>query len=249
MTWSLPSDRQARLALALDYPYAAPDRSYLLAGGEVLPLPRQASDDLYAGRHAVLAHGSNRAPAHLLRKFGSKAQIPVTYGWLSGYDVVYGAHVARYAAVTATLAAARGCRVRVALNWLSGEDLAAMHESERMNYSYGRLPAEVFAAEEGPNPQELTLYAGNHGALLLDGAAVAIEAVTAVDRPHRAMSQRRLQEDLASRFAPHLPLEESLLQRIEDAEVRRAFAARLQGSGLESLTGFQSLHRLDGNFA
>ncbi|MEO1192203.1 MAG: hypothetical protein AAFY02_10630 [Pseudomonadota bacterium] len=245
MIWSLPRTRDERLALALDYPYDAPAGSYHLNRGEVDPLDSAEAAHLTEGRTAVLAHGSNRAPAHLLRKFGPEASLPVTYGWLSGYDVVFGAHVARYGAITATLASAPGCRVRLAATWLTSEQLALMHESERMNYTYGRLPAAAFAAEVGPEPEELTLYAGNQGALLLDGQPVGLAALEAQGRPHPALTQRALQRQLH----PGPGLEETLLARMEDRALRAAFAASLIGQGLDALTGFEPLARLDGAFA
>lgn len=244
MSWALPVEPEELLELALEYPYEAPDTSYLLEAGALKPLTTAALA-LCLGRYPVVAHGSNRAPAQLLRKFGTAATIPVTYGWLSGYDVVFGAHVSRYGAITSTLHAASGCQVRVAVTWLSRQQLARMHETERLNYTYGRLPAATFLPEAGPRPASLAAYLGNRGALLLDGRPVAIEGLEAEGRPHPAMSQRALQRRLAERFEPGRPLAEVVLERIARAEVRSAFTLALPASGPESLDAFEPLQRLD----
>ena len=89
MPWKLPESDRELLALAKSYPFPAPEGSYLFSGGEAGPI---APAD-FAGRVPVLAHGSNRSPEQLRRKFGTAAEIPVTYGWLADYDVVYSAHI------------------------------------------------------------------------------------------------------------------------------------------------------------
>lgn len=249
MTWALPDDAEARLALALHYPYADPGFSYLLTAGEARPLDDAVSPSLFAGRHAVVAHGSNRAPQQLLRKFGGRATLPVTYGWLRGYDVVYGAHVARYGAVTSTLIGVALCAARIALTWLDGAQLRAMHASERMNYTYGLLPPSAFEPEIGPRPERLGVYVGNKGALLLDDAPVGLALVEARRRPHRALAQLALQERLHRERGEALSLREAVLARIEDAERRAAFAAGLRAAGLEGLAGFRPVMRLDSSLS
>ena len=105
MPWALPGDEAGLLALATDYPYAAPDESYLFALGEARGLSAAGWRGYDFGpRVPVLAHGSNRSPQQLFRKFGRDAEIPVTYGRLAGFDVVYAAHVARMLALMGTAA-------------------------------------------------------------------------------------------------------------------------------------------------
>jgi len=256
LVWSLPSDRAGLLALATDYPYGAPPRSYLFHGGATRDLAA-ADQALFAGRRPVLAHGSNRSPAQLARKFldacfggareGDAAAIPVTYGWLAGYDVVFAAHVARYGAVTSTLAAAPGVRARVAVTWLTPEQLAYMHETERMNYSYGDLDGGRFLPEAGPQPGRLAAYIGNHGALRLDGALVGMAAIAAEGRRYPALQQLEMQRRLAAAHHPGEDLETLLLARIADPAQRRRFEAKLR-AGLQdaALEGFRLLARLDG---
>lgn len=253
MAWSLPEDPAALLALGRDYPYEAPAQSYLFRAGqaELLDGDAWAAVD-FAGRSAVLAHGSNRSPAQLARKFLDRAysgsdSIPVVYGWLKGYDVVFAAHVARYGAVTSTLYHAPAVRSRVAVTWLAQEQLRYMHETERMNYSYGRLPAGAFSPEVGPVPASLYVYVGNHGPLLLDGHPVGLAAVEAEGRPWPSRRQDEMQELLCKLFDEGEGWEELLRLRIAEPERRRAFEQRLRGQAARpALDGFEFLERLDG---
>ena len=97
MPWPLPTSETELLALAKSYPFAAPTQSYLFRNGAAAPSdPALSAPDCYDGRTAVIAHGSNRSPDQLLRKFGASAEIPVTRAWLADYDVVFSAHVIGY---------------------------------------------------------------------------------------------------------------------------------------------------------
>ncbi|HKY94102.1 MAG TPA: hypothetical protein VJL84_02305 [Kiloniellales bacterium] len=256
MPWSLPEDPAALLALGRDYPYAAPAQSYLFRDGEVSTPDADGWTKVdFAGRTAVVAHGSNRSPAQLARKFMDRAyhgdtSVPVVYGWLAGYDVVYAAHVARYGAVTSTLYHAPGVRSRIAVTWLAHEQLAYMHQTERMNYSYGRLPPGSFSPEVGPAPRSLYAYVGNHGPFLLDGRPTALAAVEAENRPWPARRQDEMQDFLAKLFHPGEAWEELILLRIAQPEQRRSFETRLRStSAPAALAGFELLERLDGEAA
>ena len=85
----------------------------------------------------MLAHGSNRAPEQLGRKF-PKGQIPVTRGWLKDHIVVYAACLTRYGACPSLLWSFPGAEVQVSINWLTPEQLGIMHRTEG-NYAFGRL--------------------------------------------------------------------------------------------------------------
>jgi hypothetical protein len=254
LPWSLPEDPAALMALGRDYPYAAPSQSYLFREGEV-ETPDNAgwAEVDFAGRTAVLAHGSNRSPAQLARKFMDRAwrgdtTVPVVYGWLDGYDVVYAAHVARYGAVTSTLCHAPGVRARVAVTWLAPEQLAYMHETERMNYSYGRLPPGAFRPEVGPAPASLYVYVGNHGPFLVDGRPTALAAIEAENRPWPARRQDEMQDFLAKLFHPGEAWEALILLRIAEPQQRQSFERRLRASSApRPLDGFELLERLDGD--
>ena len=254
MPWSLPEDPAALLALGRDYPYAAPAQSYLFRDGRVeMPDGDAWATVDFADRTAVLAHGSNRSPDQLARKFMDPAYrgdtaVPVVYGWLADYDVVYAAHVARYGAVTSTLFHAPGVQARVGVTWLAAEQLAYMHETERMNYSYGRLPPGSFRPEAGPAPASLYAYIGNHGPFLLDGRPIGLAAVEAEGRPWPARRQDEMQNFLAKLFHPGEAWEALIMLRIAEPEQRRAFEARLRSAVSPlALDGFELLERLDGD--
>lgn len=229
MPWPLPKSAADRLSLALDYPYAAPERSYLFAEGREQPI--EAAD--YRARTPVLAHGSNRAPAQLLRKFGADCEIPVTYAWLDDHDVVYAAHVTRYGAISSTLRRAPGCRVRVALTWLTELQLHRMHETEgAASYPFGRLEGLSLEPEAGPAARRLCCYVNAHGSLAEAGRPVGLAGLQAERRPHGHCLQRELQERLRARHHPDDPLESHVLRLIEDEARRHALARCLRAEAL-----------------
>ena len=231
--WRLPDTATARLRLALGYPYPAPDASYVFHDGDVHAFDPALLD----GRTPVLAHGSNRAPAQLARKFANfpkpDSTIPVSYVWLRDYDVVYSAHVTSYGAVASTLQHAPGCRARVALTWLDDAQLARMHETEG-NYSFGVLDG-VRAAPEVEDvdlSHRIAMYLSNHGHLAdesPDGGRhpVGLSAVRAEPRPHGARTQGQVLETLRRRLAPERGFEGFVLGIVHDDGFRRAVNAAL----------------------
>ncbi|MBK1670299.1 hypothetical protein CKO28_19935 [Rhodovibrio sodomensis] len=246
--WKLPSDPAHRLEIAKGYPYDAPAQSYLFRDGRAHPLSDAGPADrsaagLWTGRWAVLGHGSNRAPGQLARKFahfaGAASEIPVTYVWLDGYDVVYSAHVTAYGAIASNLTYAPGCRVRVALTWLTAPQLARMHETEGA-YAFGRLDGVRIQTEAGPDAAhtDIHMYLSDHGCLLHDGAPVGIESVRAEGRPHRALDQPRVQQLVRDKLARQLDVEDDLdsfiLHAVADPNTRmhriRALADHAQPS-------------------
>ncbi len=120
MSWSLPERDEERLALAKSYPFPTPGGSYLFRAGAARPLaPGSAQAALFADRRPVIGHGSNPSPEQLPRKFGERAEIPVSRAWLSDYDVVYSAHVTHYGSIAANLQHTPGARAEVYVNWLT----------------------------------------------------------------------------------------------------------------------------------
>ncbi|RKQ68809.1 hypothetical protein [Oceanibaculum indicum] len=197
------ADEAELLARAFDYPYAAPDGAYLFRAGEALPLPD--GYDL-AGRLPVLAHGSNRAPAQLLRKFGREGhggeklgpegELPVTPVWLTGYDVVFSAQFALYGALPATLHPSPGTRVRVHVTWLTEAQREIMDRSEGLaaatpRYRLLPLPGCVACDLSGDLP-DAPAYLALTGALAPDGAPVAFTSVRAEGRRFEAMDGRAM---------------------------------------------------------
>ena len=231
--WPLPADPKARLRLAKRYPFAAPQTAFLFRDGETAPL----DDRALSGRTAVLAHGSNRAPEQLARKFadfgGEASEIPVTHVQLHDHDVVHAAHFAHYAAVTSALHRVPGCRVRVALTWLTPDQLARMHATEGA-YSLRKLADARVEPASGPLPAGavIQLYHHDHGLLSLDGAPIGLAAVAAENRPHHALDQEAVQALVRDRVAPERELDAFILENQADTALRREREARLRNQAL-----------------
>jgi hypothetical protein len=231
--WPLPSTDADLLALAKAYPFDGLGRSYLFRAGAPEPLPPGAADPaLYAGRTPVVAHGSNRAPAQLRRKFENGAEIPVSRAWLHDYDVVYSAHVTRYGSIAANLHHAPGARVEVFVTWLTEAQLARMHETEIGSeiYLYGRMAGVTADLEAGPEETvtEVYAYLSRRGCLAEDGAPIGLAAVPAAQRPHGALHQPDAIDLVRGRHSPHLDLDAHILETIRDHGRRRAIIEEMQ---------------------
>jgi hypothetical protein len=253
MPWALPETDDALLRLAKGYPYAAPAGSYLYRDGASAALVAPLDPALIEGRVPVIAHGSNRAPEQLHRKFGhlsgDASAIPVTRAWLAGYDVVYSAHVTRYGALSATLHAAPGTRVQVYVTWLTEAQLPRMHETEigAGNYGYGRMSGIGLAVEGGPALAEAFCYLAVHGCLCdpeRAGTPLALAAVPAEARVHRAVDQEGALTVLHQAHHGGLALDAMILAHIKDLERRRRLVAALQATCVPwSVPGFELLLR------
>ncbi len=229
--WKLPEDDNGLLNLAKSYPFDAPASSYLFAGGEARALDGAG----YGGRVPVIAHGSNRAPAQLKRKFGTSAEIPVTLGWLADYDVVYSAHITQYGAVASTLQHVPGTRVRVSVTWLTRAQLDRMHETEGPStYAYGRLAGIELRLEEGPAGcvAEAQVYLGRNGCLDLDGGPVGFAAVEADGRVHRACHQEEALELVRARHRPAVSLDDMILDAVRNPERRLVLVAEMRARSI-----------------
>lgn len=239
MIWSLPDSPAARLQLAYGYPYGAPSDGYLLRDSEPAPLERGC----FEGRVPVLAHGSNRAPEQLARKFPS-GDIPVTCGWLKDHAVAYAACLTRYGACPSLLLHRPGVKVLLSLTWLTREQLAIMHRTEG-NYRFGKLEAD-FAPLEGPEPQTLYLYHGKSGILLLRGGAVGLAAVSSRgDRLPQQLRQKPVLAELHRLADTRESLDDFVLRMIDNAQERRRFNQQLAKHSLVNrLPGFHALAEL-----
>lgn len=224
MPWPLPTLEADLVRLALAYPFAAPPTSYVLRRGIAEPLDESPPAALFAGRTPVIAHGSNRAPEQLLRKFGDQAEIPVSRAWLADYDVVYSAHVTRYGSIAANLQHAPGTRTAVAVTWLTESQLVRMHETELggENYYYGQLDGIDLALAEGParGLRAAYVYLSAHGCLADSGAPVGLAAVAAQGRRHPALDQAGVLNLVRGRHHADEELDPFILANIRDG-VRR----------------------------
>jgi hypothetical protein len=251
--WALPESDDALLRLAKGYPYAAPAGSYLYRDGTGAALSGALDAALTAGRVPVIAHGSNRALEQLHRKFGHlngpESEIPVTRAWLAGHDVVYSAHMTRYGSISSTLHEAPGTRVQVFVSWLTEAQLPRMHETEvgAGNYGYGRMAGIELTVEGGPALTEAFAYLAVHGCLAdpdKAGKPLALAAVPAENRLHRAVDQEAALGVLHQAHHADLTLDAMILAHIKDVALRRRLVEALQATAVPwSVPGFEFLVR------
>ena len=194
-------------------------------------MPEKPNPDRYAGRVPVIAHGSNRAPDQLRRKYGRTAEIPVSRAWLHDYDVVFSAHVTRYGSIAANLHHALGMQVEVFVTWLDAPQLARMHETELGGevYVYGRMAGIVLELDHGPADRlsEAYVYLSRRGCLATDGQPLALAEVGARTRAHTAMAQIGILELVHRRHGGDLSLDDLILRAIRDPAYRRALIAAM----------------------
>ncbi|MBO6562896.1 MAG: hypothetical protein JJ959_20285 [Nisaea sp.] len=224
-----------RLQRAYGYPYPAPEGDFLFVRGQAEPLDDQI--DL-SSRHPVIAVGSNRAPEQLRRKFGDGpgSEIPVTWGWMHGYDVVYCAHVAGYGSVPATLHTSPGTEVRVAVTWLTEPQLERMHQTENVgeSYVYGTFDADAIDLGAARPAMRAGCYITRRGALALDGAPVALAEIEACNRRFFSLPQADKLTLLHERFGDRPDLEDWILSLLDDEnlERRRGLSDRMSATVL-----------------
>ncbi len=237
MPWALPSRDRARLALAKAYPFEPPGTSYLFRGGAAVSLAPGIGDPaLYAGRRPVIAHGSNRSPAQLRRKFGDEAEIPVSRAWLDDHDVVYSAHITRYGALAANLQHSPGTRVQVFVTWLDPAQLRRMHETELPDgrYRFGRLRGLTLALESGPSRDlaEAHVYLSTQGCLADRGAPLALAAIEAQGRHHRESHQEAALALVRDRHRPGWDLDQLILEIVRHPAQRHALIEDMRAEAL-----------------
>ncbi len=233
MSWPLPERDEERLALAKSYPFPTPGGSYLFRAGAAGPLaPGSAQAALFADRLPVIGHGSNRSPEQLRRKFGARAEIPVSRAWLSDYDVVYSAHVTQYGSIAANLQHTPGARAEVYVNWLTEGQLRRMHETELggENYYYGRLGGVSLALEAGPAAElsEAHVYLSTRSCLPDGAGPLGLAAVASEGRPHRALRQDQAIALVRDRHRPERGLDEHILATIRFPKDRKSLIAEMQ---------------------
>jgi hypothetical protein len=235
--WKLPESEAALLDLARGYPYCRPEACYLFRGGEARPLPEAvARGGLFGERTPVIAHGSNRSPRQLARKFGATAEIPVSRAWLSDYDVVYSAHMTRYGSIAANLCHAPGTQVEVWINWLDEMQLARMHETElgAEIYRYGWLEGVSIAPDSGPHGELATVgvYLSSAGYVPLDGRPIALAAVPAESRRYTCLTQHEVLTLVCERHRAGRALDDMVLAKIRDPGRRHALIAEMRAAAL-----------------
>jgi hypothetical protein len=213
-------DTEELVRRALAYPYDPPAGSFVQVGDRTLPVPPEEID--VSGRRALLAYGANAAPEALTRKLAHLAPepIPVLRVSLSGWDVVYSAHVTRYGAVPAAVVPSPGTVASVHLVFPNEEQLAALAATEGQNYRFEQLAdfgAELEIGGEGP--REIDAFISVHGPLLLDDSPVALAAIPARDRVFPEMAMPEMLDRVRAAIHPDLSLTEFILHHVEHGGV------------------------------
>jgi hypothetical protein len=169
---------------AINYPYAWPGSCFLFVNGQhETPKYREPYRE---GRTPVLAYGSNRAPEQLLRKFGSLHSdqgILVEACTIKNTDVIHSAHLTNYGAIPAAIQPVAGVDAKIAITWLTDDQLVIMDHSEKAGINYGRvLIDEQISRADGSTVDRVEGYQTSHGALHIDGTIVSQADVEASGR-------------------------------------------------------------------
>ncbi|MDF3299330.1 hypothetical protein [Streptomyces tropicalis] len=153
------------------YPGVWPEESGVLVGDRMLPL----GDFPLAGRHPLLAVGSNGCPGqlrHKLAESGIAAPLPMVRSRVTGVDVGVSAHVSRMGYVSASPFRAPTTVRELFVLWLDARQLAAVDASEGVpvptgNYERVWLPgSDVRVEPEGGRALSgVSVYVNRHGVL------------------------------------------------------------------------------------
>lgn len=221
------------LAHACEYPWGPAPGSCVFSGGELREVVRWDDSDAEQlhDRCAVLAYGSNASLGALTRKFGAGETILILRGQVTGCDVVYSAHISPYGAVPATLQGASATSVPVGVMWLSPEQLEVLHATEPTYRFVSRAPVTV-QLDLGGEVIGPGAYVSRHGALRLDGGAVALEAVPARGRRLRALGQREVLDAVRRRLRFAGSLEEFVTENVTDPPLAARRTARLRADAV-----------------
>lgn len=219
-----PADPGEIVRRALAYPEAVPGRSFVQVAGRTMGLAeaRAAGLDLER-RSALLAYASNAAPAVLARKLAPlpAAPLPVLGAGLTGFDVIYSAHVSPHGAVPGTLHESVGTAIRVAVLLATDEQLRLLSTTEpnyelrrlegldlRLDAPAGLLPGAMEACAT------VAAYISRHGPLELDGSPVALGAIEARNRRLPSLPQPDVLDRVRAAHRPGLPLERFILDAV-----------------------------------
>jgi hypothetical protein len=196
----------ASFELAVGYPWARPDGSYLLTSDRIEHLADLGDADRdglierftsAAGeRRPVLAIGSNAAPEALERKFAhfpdedDRTVLALT-GRLHDFDVGVAAQPTMYGSMPATLFPSPGTEVCATVLWVTPTQFTQLAWSE-FSYWLGRLQTrfEIDGGETGFD--EVLVFVSRFGAFCVEERPVALAAIPAAGRTAEALSQEQL---------------------------------------------------------
>lgn len=217
------------LARAAAYPYPAPLRSFVQVGERTHDLSE--APDL-VGRRPLLAYGSNASPPVLARKLRSlpREPLPVQRAELSGFDVVYSAHISPYGAVPSTLQRSRGTTAPVYVAYPTAAQEETLTATEP-NYELSQLDGLEVRTEDGEEISLLDAFVSRHGCLSLDGGEVALAAIESAGRHFPAMGEVEVLERVRHVLAPEQDLERFVESSL-DPGLATARTAVLRGNAI-----------------
>jgi hypothetical protein len=203
-TWE-PSPTQDPLS----YPGRIPPHSFVVADGDVVRVDnaRDSIDSALAGapaskeRVAVLAVGSNAAPARLAEK-GLGRPLAALRVTVRDHVAVYSAHVSRYGAVASTLHEEPGAWCKLHVTLFDEAQLAAVDRTEG-NYERVDLAEHHVDGLGGLGVDRIQRYASGWGALQVGGAPVRLSEIPSGRSRLPALSQRGIQRRLVTHARRH----------------------------------------------
>lgn len=216
------------LARAAAYPYPAPLRSFVQDGERTRDLSE--APDL-VGRKPLLVYGANASPRVLGRKLAAlpRQPLPVLRASLSGFDVVYSAHIAPHGALPSTLQRSPGTTTPVYIAYPTEDQEEALTATEP-NYELAQLELEL-RTEEGEAISIADAFVSRHGCLALDGGEMALAAVESEGRRFPSMGEVEVLERVRHILAPELDLERFVESSL-DPGLATARTAVLRGNAI-----------------
>jgi hypothetical protein len=220
------------LAHACGYPWAAAG-TCVFSGGELVETPDWdgSGGGQVRDRRPVLAYGANASLGALRRKFGMRATIPIVSGAVVDHDVVYSAHISPYGAVPATLFQVSGVTIPVCVMWVTAGQLDVLHTSEP-NYRFVSSCAVTVRLDLGGEVSSPGAYVSRHGALRLDGGAVALEAIAAGGRVLPALGQREVLDVVRRRLGFAGSLADFVAENVAHPELAAERTAQLRADAV-----------------
>jgi hypothetical protein len=219
------NERNDVVERALGYPYGPPPEPFVQLGHQTLD-PSEFDIDRDE-RTPVLAYGSNAAPKVLSRKLALSDQpVLVVPARLSGFDVVYSAHISPYGAIPATLQHSPGTEVRIHVIYMTPAQIGVISATEP-NYEPRLLEGIDCRLEDGEELDEVSAYISRHGCLLVDGSEVALSAVRASGRTLAAIDEPEAMELVRFSLCPDTDLETFVLANVTDPNLSQLRSAQL----------------------
>jgi hypothetical protein len=220
----------------LDYPFERPGTSFRWSAERWEPLGSFTSvHEVSAGRRPVLAIGSNASPGQLTRKFPDRqfadrrspdGSIPVLTAEIDDVDVVYGAHVAPYGSLPATLLDTPGACAHVFITWLTDGQLLRMHETEGLGHAYQLRRIDGVRCH-GESVASALAYVTADGAWASDDGPLGLSAIACPGSSRPRRTQREAWDLLAADLDSGLDGQALIDQVLDAPPWRRRVEAHL----------------------